>query len=107
MTDWIKWNGGECPVAPETMVEVVYRDGTQDRDMANVYPWENHGKIAAIIKYRVVSPADAPEHHKTLRDEFAMAALTGLLAHGQGDAAVKYSYWLADAMLEARKEPRE
>jgi len=36
-----------------------------------------------------------------------MRALTGLLAHGQGDAAVKYSYWLADAMLEARKEPRE
>ena len=44
---------------------------------------------------------------KTLRDEFAMAALTGLLASDVQDGAAvfaKLSYVLADAMLEARKE---
>lgn len=46
---------------------------------------------------------------KTLLDEFAKAALTGLLAHHgaagsiQGAADTAYEY--ATAMLEARKEP--
>lgn len=54
---------------------------------------------------------------KALRDEFAMAALTGLIAH-HGDAgwhpdaeiqsiqgAADTAYEYATAMLEARKEP--
>lgn len=51
---------------------------------------------------------------RTLRDEFAMAALTGLLAHGepeycpaQGQIDPRYiqdtAYRLADAMLAARE----
>ena len=49
---------------------------------------------------------------KTLRDEFAMAALTGMLAHGQGPntawhdhlpSAAEWAYEFADAMLVARK----
>ena len=48
------------------------------------------------------------EHHETMRDRFAMAALTGLLA----DQALYSPYWstyaenaykIADAMIEARK----
>lgn len=46
---------------------------------------------------------------KTLRDEFAMAALTGLLAHGLDDddrpTPARYSeiaYMIADAMLKQR-----
>lgn len=23
--EWIEWNGGECPVEPETMVEILFR----------------------------------------------------------------------------------
>ena len=47
---------------------------------------------------------------KTLRDEFAMAALNGLLSHNplgysaHRDARAKVSYGYADAMLKARKE---
>lgn len=44
---------------------------------------------------------------KTLRDEFAIAALTGILARSsrtQNDEAVaEDAYEIADAMLEARK----
>lgn len=44
---------------------------------------------------------------KTLRDEFAMAALTGLLADSSRDhqpqVYVSAAYEYADAMLEARK----
>lgn len=51
------------------------------------------------------------EPMKTLRDEFAMAALTGLVSDPQVnlgtkeqlDNGAKFCYSLADAMLEARK----
>ena len=50
-----------------------------------------------------------PEHGKTLRDEFAMASLTGILAsyeagegHYDNSDVAAGAYRLADAMLEAR-----
>ena len=52
-----------------------------------------------------VTYADQP----TLRDQFAMAALTGLLASCKThrvDTYVRDSYQMADAMLEARKEKK-
>jgi rubredoxin len=42
------------------------------------------------------------EPHATLRDQFAMAALTGLLADPDMKDCVKCSYIFADAMMEAR-----
>ena len=47
----------------------------------------------------------------TLRDQFAMAALTGFMgsgdcATGNHDATAKLAYRFADAMLEARKEKK-
>ena len=40
----------------------------------------------------------------TLRDQFAMAALTGLLADGKPDIhAARLAYIIADTMLEERK----
>lgn len=43
----------------------------------------------------------------TLRDQFAMAALTGIMADGWVDSrACKRAYEIADAMLEARKEKK-
>jgi hypothetical protein len=45
----------------------------------------------------------------TLRDQFAMAALTGLLASCKTDCIDTYvrdAYRMADVMLEARKEKK-
>lgn len=56
--------------------------------------------------------ADTPVNTPTLRDQFAMSALQGILANQQcapfsyaGDVeqSVRCAYRLADAMLEARK----
>ena len=57
----------------------------------------------------VVSPLPYPvEEHATLRDQFAMAALTGLLSDPERDAEpseyAECAYEYADAMLKARKE---
>jgi hypothetical protein len=48
---------------------------------------------------------DIPLEMPTLRDQFAMAALTGLLADGNPstDSNAKFAYQIADAMMEARK----
>ena len=48
------------------------------------------------------------EHGMTLRDYFAAKAMQGMLAENGGGAAhnidlAKFAYWIADAMLEARK----
>jgi hypothetical protein len=44
---------------------------------------------------------------KIVRDQFAAAALTGLLANGWVDSrACIRAYEIADAMLEARKEKK-
>ena len=47
------------------------------------------------------------EERKALRDEFARAALTGMLAHPQtcasDETCAKYAYKHADAMLKARE----
>lgn len=111
MAEWIEWGGGECPVADGTVVGIEFRNGVRSyADKASDYYWEDDGDGFSIIRYRVVGgeaerEPDTPV--KTLRDEFAMAALTGLLAHDgdgdpYGDAAKAYA--TADAMLAARKE---
>jgi hypothetical protein len=43
----------------------------------------------------------------TVRDQFAMAAVTGMLGHGVNSDAANVSataYWLADAMMKAREQ---
>ena len=74
MTDWTKWQGGDCPVAKGTLVDVKYRDGreamgvtagTQQGDEGHVedngffaYDW-SHGfdEEWEIVAYRLARPA--------------------------------------------------
>lgn len=57
---WKIWNGGECPVAPETMVQVQLRGWTrpvaeaQMIDAADAYGWNWADEADDIIAYREV-----------------------------------------------------
>lgn len=54
---WITWNGGKCPVEPETVVEVEVRGGTQLEPIRAGdlrWDWPNGGFPAEIVAYRVV-----------------------------------------------------
>jgi hypothetical protein len=53
---WIEWNGGECPVGPDVMVEFVCRNGETDKCHAKNLRWSWVGTGGDIIKYRVVKP---------------------------------------------------
>ncbi len=54
---WIEWGGGECPVDPETRVEVKFRDGQTGNGRAINWWWQRGGVAQAIdiIAYRVLS----------------------------------------------------
>jgi hypothetical protein len=55
---WHGWNGGECPVAPETMINAIFDDcsGMVDGECerADFFQWEGH--LAPVV-FRVVKPA--------------------------------------------------
>tara|TARA_R110000796_G_scaffold30122_14_gene80781 strand:- start:2679 stop:3161 length:483 start_codon:yes stop_codon:yes gene_type:complete len=56
---WIGWNGGECPVHSEAVVEVTYGE-ERDRRLASVFDW-NHD-LLPIVAYRVIKEyVEAPK----------------------------------------------
>ncbi len=69
-----------------------------------------HGLDLVSEVYVSDTPPDAPlpdiitdQPCKTLRDEFAMAALTGLLANAVDDGSMGAEDWASDAYLFADK----
>ena len=49
----IKWHGGDCPVPPETMVEVKFRCGVLGREKrAGSYHWNHFDEGGDIVEYR-------------------------------------------------------
>lgn len=62
MTDWIEWNGGECPLKDGVKHYRQYRDQTRDealtvyhRSGAKNYVWEHRGNEDDIIAYKVIN----------------------------------------------------
>lgn len=72
MSDWIEWNGGECPLPPETNVEVRFRNGkTSCTDDPFYWRWGHlsEASISDIIAYRVIENAEAPRETALARQE--------------------------------------
>ena len=53
---WIEWHGGECPVEPETRVEVRFTDDYElgEPMSAACWNWEHSNRWSSIIAYRIV-----------------------------------------------------
>ena len=112
MSEWIEWNGGECPVPGDTRVDIMTRNGDVSSGglTAKSWFWNHDGDSSDIIAYRIVeqspAPTDAP---KTLRDEYCMAILTGMIANEYYNGAtpkeiIKDAFDWADQCMEARKQ---
>lgn len=60
---WIKWEGGECPVAPGTLLDVRHRSGFEamrcraGRSYATRRHWLDESSDADIIAYRLSKEA--------------------------------------------------
>jgi hypothetical protein len=55
-----KWDGGECPVAPETMVEAIIKAGTKATIPAGDWNWGRNNSNGNIIAYRVIEKKVVP-----------------------------------------------
>lgn len=51
---WVDWHGGDCPVADDTLVEVMGRCGESDTDRASAFRWWHGGNGYDTIRYRIV-----------------------------------------------------
>lgn len=67
MAEWIEWTGGECPVAPETIVTPRYRPqgdehvlgyGEGSPGLAGRFRWSHEGWPGDIIEYRIEEARD-------------------------------------------------
>ena len=67
---WIKWDGGECPVPPETMVKVKGRKLALGRGgRAGGYYWHHGGGDDDIVEYcAVIEQPDLEAAEKLLRE---------------------------------------
>lgn len=54
--EWIGWNGGECPVHPKTIVEVV-RWHTRVKERGDAINWDD------VIAYRVIEEHKEPKEY--------------------------------------------
>ena len=55
------WNGGECPVHPETKVELWFRGGVWTRDDAGVCSWKHFNSTGDIVCFQVIEPYAEPK----------------------------------------------
>lgn len=56
---WIEWGGGECPVNPSEMVDVIFgRGGRVSTNIADCWRWNHSGTDSDIIAYRLHKPQE-------------------------------------------------
>lgn len=73
---WYGWNGGECPVHPKTVVEMISCEpisvvtvASVDTDTANSFNWNDHDD--PIVAFRVL------KEYKEPRGGWVVAGLNG------------------------------
>ena len=56
---WHGWNGGDCPVDPEALVQIIYSSGDKgcDDGLAGDLRWNRIDSMGDIIAFRVTKPA--------------------------------------------------
>lgn len=67
MSEWIKWNGGECPVHPDTVVEYEMKAGMGCKIGAGWLYWDHKKRSGDIIAYKIIQ-AYQPTIAETIRD---------------------------------------
>jgi hypothetical protein len=101
------WKCGHCDSVYDNNLPAFHNMG----GMARVYLCRSGPLVRLLDRNILDREKEAEAAYETLRDRFAMAALTGLLSdpnlHGKASTAKMIpviAYELADTMLEARKK---
>lgn len=60
--EWHEWHGGECPVHPQSVVDVMLRDCVKPGvRLGRSWNWRHEVSIGDIVSFRVVTPYVEPE----------------------------------------------
>lgn len=118
---WIEWKGGECPLPPFTIVDIRNAGGFYvPGGNAAGFNWKWGVNGGDIVAYRVKEnrfyrekDSTPKEPTKSLWDEYAMAALTGI-SHDllglnsdeptQTVKIVERTIYIADKLMEERRK---
>lgn len=90
--EWINWDGGECPVPPDTWVEVHYCYGDDYIGRASEQAW--HSKN--ILRYRLCAP---DERHSSAQSDSA----NGWIKHNGGECPVPHGTDVEIRLRDGRK----
>jgi hypothetical protein len=95
---WHGWNGGECPVHPETQGDFVFEDGNiLCKRLVGEWDWDDTN--LPIIAFRVVTPYVEPEtyegecwayHYEGTPPATAIFNFRGVSIHGRWTAEHVY-----------------
>lgn len=105
MSEWIEWNGGECPVGPDVTVAVKLRFlDHDDRDIRRAidWRWDNTGMSSDIVAYKIVSepdPVNHPPHYNQHPSGVECITIIEHMGFNLGNA-IKY-IWRADLKADA------
>lgn len=100
-SEWIEWNGGECPLPDGTVHQVRFRNGSADEGrQPETWHWNHDDCISYIIAYRYKLP-DTQE--VTEEEEEAWQDKEGRLIGGPRKAE-SFLMQAADLMVERGKQ---
>jgi len=92
MTDWIKWNGGKCPIkSDKTRVEYKCRDGYIDLSIGKVCRWDHRSDKYSkndIIAYRITE-----DHEPKMTREQITAQIEALQKQLDDMPKTMRAYW--------------
>ena len=64
---WHGWNGGECPVHPESEIEAVYTRSERFKgivsDVAKAFSWEDSEYSLGLVAFRVIKEHREPKEY--------------------------------------------
>jgi hypothetical protein len=67
MTDWIEWNGGECPIKSDmTRVEYKMRHNGSNTYLGTKVRWVHESKPYDIIAYRIIEDHEPMTYPKEI-----------------------------------------
>ena len=119
---WITWNGGECPVSGDTVVETRFWDDSTDITEAGNLRWEHSNIFGDILAYRIVEqpakseqPAPNPKHahyfksvaHLDTVDVYRVCELFGVTDQAIGHAIKKLLCAGQRGVKDQRKDVQE
>ena len=84
--EWHGWNGGKCPVHPDSVVDVKFSDGEECKEeKAEVWDWES--RLVKIIAFRVTKPYVEPREFWINEYDWGLGGAFGSKAYADERAA--------------------